>query len=167
MSKSKEQLLKEFDKRQKELRDEFIAKLDNDREKFKPSLPDRIDEAYIIDVDGKVILFDTLKYDDEECFAQGSIFFDKDEAELVARERRLIFKIREWAKIKNQNWKPDLTNHSQAKWSIVYNIRVDGFIPHNMRVFNYLTNDLPYFKSRKVAQKCIKEFGKEIKETLL
>lgn len=75
MSKSKEQLLKEFDKRQKELRDEFIAKLDNDREKFKPSLPDRIDEAYIIDVDGKVILFDTLKYDDEECFAQGSIFF--------------------------------------------------------------------------------------------
>ena len=166
MSKSKEQLLKEFDKRQKELRDEFIAKLDNDREKFKPSLPDRIDEAYIIDVDGKVILFDTLKYDDEECFAQGSIFFDKDEAELVARERRLIFKIREWAKIKNQNWKPGWNDANESKYHVYYDFDTNE-LDISCCYVSRIIDRLPYFKLYRIANECIEEFGDEIVEILI
>ena len=165
MSKSKEQLLKEFDKRQKELRDEFIARLDNDGEKFKPVLPDRIDEAYIMDVDGKVILFDTLKYDDEECFARGLIFFDKVEAELVARERRLIFKIREWAKIKNKNWRPNWSDANESKYYIYYEFDSDELdISCCDRSMEF--NKLPYFKSYEIVNECIEEFGDEIIEIL-
>lgn len=165
MSKSKEQLLKEFDKRQKKLRDEFIAKLGNDREKFKPSVPDRIDEAYIIDIDGEVILFDSLIYDLEECFAQGSIFFSKDEAELVARERRLIFKIQEWAKIKNKNWRPNWSDANESKYYIYYEFDSDELdISCCYRSMEF--NKLPYFKSYEIVNECIEEFGDEIVEIL-
>lgn len=36
-----EELLKEFDRRQKELRDEFIAKLEDDKKEFELTYPQR------------------------------------------------------------------------------------------------------------------------------
>lgn len=171
MSKSKEELLKEFNAKVEDLRQELLEKLKiEENKKFEVDLPDNGEKFHFIDDSSCDI--DYLYYREklashEMRWKNGMLFESAEEAEKILKERRLLFTIQEWAKIRNEGWKPDLTNHRQEKWSIVYNIRVDGFIPHNMRVFNYLTHDLPYFKSRKVAQDCIKEFEEEIKEVLL
>lgn len=165
-----EELLKEFDRRQKELQDEFIAKLEDDKKEFELTYPRDDDDIYFIsNVDAEICFarFHSSNETDRCAFEHGLYFKTEEEAEQHLKESELLFRIKKWAEIHNEGWKPDLTNHRQEKWSIVYNIRVDGFIPHNMRVFSYLTHDLPYFKSRKVAQDFIKEFGKEIHEVLL
>lgn len=170
---NKEELLKEFNSKVEDLRQELLEKLkliDEKNDRFQVALPKEYDTFYYIDdLDNEINLlyFEPFDENDRKRFLTGRLFKTEKEAEQYLKEQELLFKIKKWAEIYNEGWKPDLTNHGQAKWSIVYNIRVDGFIPHNMRVFNYLTNDLPYFKSRKVAQKCIKEFGKEINEVLL
>lgn len=185
MSKTKEEIIKEFNKKVESAKINFDSYLENlsreflnelkmveekEKNRFKVELPENDTEVYFINDYDNTINFDDFQEsseDDETRFRNGMLFESAEEAEKFLKERRLLFKIKKWAEIYNEGWKPDLTNHRQEKWSIVYNIRVDGFIPHNMRVFNYLTNDLPYFKSRKVAQECIKEFGKEINEVLL
>lgn len=170
---NKEELLKEFNAKVEDLRQELLEKLksiDEKNDRFQVALPKEYDRFYYIDdLDNEINLlyFEPIDENDRKRFLTGRLFETEKDAEHHLKEQELLFKIKKWAEIHNEGWKPDLTNHGQAKWSIVYNIRVDGFIPHNMRVFNYLTNDLPYFKSRKVAQKCIKEFGKEIHEVLL
>ena len=170
---NKEELLKEFNAKVEDLRQDLLEKLrsiDEKNDRFQVALPREYDRFYYIDdLDNEINLlyFEPSDENDRKRFAAGRLFKTEEEAEQHLKESELLFKIKKWAEIHNEGWKPDLTNHRQEKWSIVYNIRVDGFIPHNMRVFNYLTHDLPYFKSRKVAQDCIKEFGKEIHEVLL
>lgn len=169
---NKSELLKEFNAKVEDLRQELLEKLKSIDEKksFEVDLPDNGKKFHFIDnvsCDVDYLYYREKLASHEMRWKNGTLFESAKEAEHHLKESELLFRIKKWAEIYNEGWKPDLTNHEQAKWSIVYNIRVDGFIPHNMRVFNYLTNDLPYFKSRKVAQKCIKEFGKEMHEVLL
>lgn len=169
---NKEELLKEFNSKVEELRQELLEKLKSldEKKSFEVDLPDNGKKFHFIDnvsCDVDYLYYREKLASHEMRWKNGMLFESAKEAEHHLKESELLFRIKKWAEIYNEGWKPDLTNHRQEKWSIVYNIRVDGFIPHNMRVFNYLTNDLPYFKSRKVAQECIKEFGKEIKEVLL
>ena len=167
---NKEELIKEYNAKVNKLTQELLAKLKTEEKKpFEVELPEENDILYYICDDG-VTVDATYFYNSGyyiKKFLNGHYFETREEAEQHLKEQRLLFKIKKWAEIHNEGWKPDLTDYKKEKWSIVYNIRVDGFIPHNMRVFNYLTHDLPYFRSREVAQKCIREFGKEIKETLL
>ena len=170
---NKAELLKEFNSKVEDLRQELSEKLkslDEKNDRFQVALPKESDTFYYIDdLDNEINLlyFEPFDENDRKRFLTGRLFETEEEAEQHLKESELLFRIKKWAEIHNEGWKSDLTNHRQEKWSVVYNIRVDGFIPHNMRVFNYLTHDLPYFKSRKVAQDFIKEFGKEIHEVLL
>lgn len=93
-------------------------------------------------------------------------FFDKDEAELVARERRLIFKIREWAKIKNQNWKPGWNDANESKYHVYYDFDTNE-LDISCCYVSRIIDRLPYFKSYRIANECIEEFGDEIVEILI
>ena len=46
---NKEELLKQYDEKAKVLRDEFIAKLEDDKKEFEVELPNKYDTLYFID----------------------------------------------------------------------------------------------------------------------
>lgn len=163
----KEELLKEIDRRLKVLRNEFIASLD-DKKEFKLTYPeDRKTFYYIDSADGKIST--TVYYaNDIDCkflFEHGYFFESKEEAEQHLKECKLLFKIHQYAKEKNEGWEPDWENIFQEKYYIFY----DYYRKELCTSFNNSTgaiNKLPYFKTRKIAQECINLFGEEIKEVL-
>lgn len=162
---NKEELIKEFDERQKALRDEFIAKLEDDKKEFELTYPEDDTKLYYFNSDYEI---DYLYfYEDNqyivERYKKGACFETKEEAEQHLKEQRLIFKIKKWAKIHNDGWVPDWSDIYQAKFNIFY----DHYRKGLYFSFNNSTSTidkLPYFKSKEIAQACINEFGEEIKE---
>lgn len=163
---NKEELIKQYDEKAKALRDEFISKLEDKPPypKFRFIYPRKDEDFYFIDLDGKVFLFDDEIDDFETCFEQGVLFSSEEEAQAAAQERKLLFKLHQWAKIKNEGWKPDWED-TEYKYYIYYNYDEEEFrvgwstITHNF-------TKLPLFKSREIPQECIDMFGDEIKEVL-
>lgn len=167
--KDKEELLKEIDRRLKVLRNEFIASLD-DKKEFEVELPNKYDTLYFIDdISSEVYMtgFSTSKNEIAR-YLRGYFFETKEEAEQHLKECKLLFKIHQYAKEKNEGWEPDWEDDEQKKTFISYYKSSTG-------VFNlacestWVTNrfpKLPYFKSIEIAQECIKLFGDEIKEVL-
>lgn len=162
----KEELLKEIDRRLKVLRDEFIASLD-DKKKFEVELPNKYDTLYFIDdISSEVYMtgFSTSKNEIAR-YLRGYFFETKEEAEQHLKECKLLFKIHQYAKEKNEGWKPDWESIFQEKYYIFY----DYYRKELCTSFNNSTgaiNKLPYFKTRKIAQECIDLFGDEIIEVL-
>lgn len=161
---NKEELIKEYDEKAKALRDEFISKLENKPPypKFRFTYPREDETLYFIDLDGEVFLFDDEIDDLNKCFEFGNLFSNKEEAQAVAKERKLLFKLHQWAKIKNDSWEPEWED-TEYKYYIYYNYDEEEFrvgwstITHNFA-------KLPFFKSREIPQECIDLFGDEIKE---
>lgn len=164
--KDKEELLKEIDRRLKVLRDEFIASLD-DKKEFEVELPNKYDTLYFIDdISSEVYMtgFSTSKNEIAR-YLRGYFFETKEEAEQHLKECKLLFKIHQYAKEKNEGWEPDWGSVFQEKYYIFY----DYYRKELCTSFNNSTgaiNKLPYFKTRKIAQECIDLFGDEIKEVL-
>lgn len=162
---NKEELIKEYDKKAKALRDEFISKLEDDKKEFELTYPKEDEVLYYIDLDGKIHFFDNSVYDLKTCYPQGELFYSEEEAQAVSRERKLLFKLHQWAKEKNEGWEPDWESIFQEKYYIFY----DYYRKELCTSFNNSTgaiNKLPYFKTRKIAQEYINLFGEEIKEVL-
>lgn len=165
---NKEELIKEYDEKAKALRDEFIAKLEDDKKEFKLTYPRDYEAVYYISTaTGKVKSVDFFNKDetDKKLFEHGLYFNTKQEAEQHLKERKLLFKIHQWAKEKNEGWEPDWESIFQEKYYIFY----DYYRKELCTSFNNSTgaiNKLPYFKTRKIAQECIDLFGDEIKEVL-
>lgn len=165
--KDKEELLKEIDRRLKVLRSEFIASLD-DKKEFEVELPEDGEKLYFIrDLYGTVSskIFNINTMSDIKRFENGLYFETEEEAEQHLKEQRLLFKIKKWAKEKNDGWEPDWESIFQEKYYIFY----DYYRKELCTSFNNSTgtiNKLPYFKTRKIAQECIDLFGDEIKEVL-
>lgn len=164
--KDKEELLKEIDRRLEVLRKEFIASLD-DKKEFEVELPNKYDTLYFIDdISSEVYMtgFSTSKNEIAR-YLRGYFFETKEEAEQHLKECKLLFKIHQYAKEKNEGWEPDWENIFQEKYYIFY----DYYRKELCTSFNNSTgaiNKLPYFKTRKIAQECINLFGEEIKEVL-
>lgn len=164
--KDKEELLKEIDRRLKVLRSEFIASLD-DKKEFEVELPNKYDTLYFIDdISSEVYMtgFSTSKNEIAR-YLRGYFFETKEEAEQHLKERKLLFKIHQWTKLKNEGWEPDWESILQEKYYIFY----DYYRKELCTSFNNSTsviNKLPYFKTRKIAQECIDLFGDEIIEVL-
>lgn len=165
---NKQELLKEFDERQKALRDEFISKLEDDKKEFELTYPEDDEIVFYIDSDDGEI-YDTPYFAnsaiDIYMFEHGLYFNLKSEAEQYLKERKLLFKIHQYAKEKNEGWEPDWESIFQEKYYIFY----DYYRKELCTSFNNSTgaiNKLPYFKTRKIAQECINLFGNEIKEVL-
>lgn len=101
---NKEELIKEFDERQKALRDEFIAKLEDDKKEFKLTYPEDRNPFYYIDsADGRIstTVYYTNDIDCNFLFEHGYFFESKEEAEQHLKKCKLLFKVKQWAKIKN------------------------------------------------------------------
>ena len=163
---NKEELIKEFDERQKALRDEFISKLEDDKKEFELSYPEDDHWVFCVDSDiGEIIevYYTANNINDRFLFEHGYYFEIKEEAEQFLKERKLLFKLHQWAKLKNEGWKPDWEKGN--KYYIFYNYSCREF-ETSSTVISDNFKKLPYFKSREIAQECIDIFGDEIKEVL-
>ena len=164
---NKEELLKEYDEKAKALRDEFIAKLEDDKKEFKLTYP-KDDETlyYISGVTTEITetYFWNGSSTDRLMFETGSYFKTKEEAERYLRERKLLFKLHQWAKFKNNGWVPDWED-TEYKYYIYYNRDEEEF-RIGWSTITDVFKKLPYFKTREIAQECIDLFGDEIKEVL-
>lgn len=166
---NKQELIKQYDEKAKALRDEFISKLEDDKKEFELSYPKDDHWVFCVDSDtGEIIEvhYTANNITDRFLFEHGYYFETKEEAERYLKERKLLFKIQQYAKEKNEGWEPDWGSVFQEKYYIFY----DYCRKELCTSFNNSTgaiNKLPYFKTRKIAQECINLFGEEIKEVLV
>ena len=175
---NKEELLKEFNAKVNKLTQELLAKLkqedkedneDNEEKKpFEVELPKVNDIVYYICEDRDTVdstYFYSGSYFKNK-FLNGHYFETREEAEQRLKEQKLLFKIKKWAEIHNEGWKPDWSDLDSYKYMITRNSE-----DSTLRVRSWSWTDhmsvLPCFKSSEIAEKCIKEFGEEIKEILL
>lgn len=166
---NKEELIKEYDEKAKALRDEFISKLEDDKEKFELTYPEDGGSVYFINRGDKSITktrFWDNSTTDKNYFEIGEYFNTEQEAEQYMKERKLLFKLQQWAKEKNDGWEPDWSDDDEEKYFITYvdceKVELSWEIAWGMMNFT----KLPYFKTSEIVQACIEEFGEEIKEVL-
>lgn len=165
---NKEELIKEYDEKAKALRDEFISKLEDDKKEFEVKLPNQYDIFYFFDlVDNAIYMkgFDSPKKDITR-FLYGYYFNTREELEQHLKERKLLFKLHQWAKIKNDGWVPDWNGDKNNKYYIQVDLKNNRFVIANTNWFSDFQK-LPFFKSEKIVQECIDLFGDEIKEVLV
>lgn len=161
---NKEKLIKEYDEKAKVLRDEFISKLEDDKKEFELTYPEDEEVVYLADCEVTSVLYDAVDKADKRIFEHGLYFNTEQEAEQSLKERKLLFKLHQYAKEKNEGWKPDWSNYD-TKYVLYYNAKT-GFLGINAYNWSNHISLLPTFKTRKIAQACINEFGEEIKEVL-
>lgn len=102
--------------------------------------------------------------EDKDQYRSGLVFKNKKFAEDFLKKQQLIFKINEWAKDANGDWKPDWETDSR-KYQIYCNAAQDRiFVTYHSG--SHSLSMLPYFKSFEVAKRCIELFGDEILEIL-
>lgn len=167
---NKEELIKQYDEKAKALRDEFISKLEDDKKEFKLTYPENCETVYFVNT-ANWLVGETYFYIDstvdKHMFETGSFFKTYEEAEQYLKERKLLFKLHQWAEMKNDGWKPDWSNDDEEKYYITYfkdeSIGLSWEITWGMINFT----KLPYFKTSEITQECIKLFGNEIKEVLV
>lgn len=166
---NKEELIKQFDEKLQQLRDEFISKLEDDKEKFELTYPEHEETLYYISNASAnicdIYFFDNDKFS-KTVFEHGLYFKTEEEAEQFLKERKLLFKLHQWAKLKNEGWEPDFTD-DETKYYIscecsygVKKLKIDWYI-NSVKFLK-----LPYFKTYLIAKECIDLFGDEIKEVL-
>ena len=163
----KEQLIKEYDEKAKALRDEFISKLKDDKKEFELTYPRHNEILYCIsnaNASAYDVYFDITDPGDIKVFEHGLYFNTQKEAEQYLRECKLLFKIKQWAKIKNERWEPNWSDYDN-KYVLYYNAKT-GFLGINTYNWSNHISVLPTFKTREIAQACINEFREEIKEVL-
>lgn len=163
---NKEELLKQYDEKAKALRDEFISKLEDGKKEFEVKLPHKHDTLYFFDFVANKIYITGFSSSEKDItrFLHGYYFKTKEEVEQHLKERKLLFKLQQWAKIKNGDWEPDWSD-IENKYIIVYLNNRKHFAVESMWTVDrfYI---LPYFKTEELAQECIELFGDEIKEVL-
>lgn len=164
---NKEELLKEFNEKVEQLRDEFISKLEDDKKEFEIKLPYKYDTLYFFDfVDNEIYMtgFSSSEKDITR-FLHGYYFKTREEVEQHLKECKLLFKIKKWAEIHNEGWQADWSVWNKEKYTIYHSGDDD-----KLKVWTWNTSNiisiLPYFKTREIAQECIDTFGDEIKEVL-
>ena len=162
-------LIKEYDEKAKALRDAFISKLKDDKKEFELTYPEDNEILYCVNNDIADIVeidYNAYNMDDKFLYEHGYYFNTEQEVVQHLKERRLLFKLQQWAEMKNEGWTPDWENGMQKKFYISYFINMIG-IAEFVEEFVWSTHifsKLPYFKTREIAQECIDMFGDEIKE---
>lgn len=100
---NKEELIKQFDEKLQQLRDEFISKLEDDKKEFEQTYPEDRETVYYIDSENGEI-YDTVYFvnntTDKYMFEHGLYFNSEDEAKHFLKERKLLFKLHQYAKEK-------------------------------------------------------------------
>lgn len=163
---NKEELIKEYDEKAKALRDEFISKLEDDKKEFELTYPEDGETVYYIScADGNIYDRDYCVDDsyDKNMFEHGLYFKTYEEAERFLKESKLIFKLKQLAKRKNDGWEPDWEDTTKSKYYLAYECYKRELGSFSTNGINEITK-LPYFKTNQIARECIELFGEEIKE---
>ena len=106
----------------------------------------------------------TVSCDADKSLYEKNLMFDtREEAEQFIKEQTLIKKIKCWAKEQQGNWVPDWSNTNQPKYCVGVDRFIKEIICECCWGYDKLSK-LPCFKSGKIAQACIDEFGDEILE---
>ena len=168
---NKAELLKEFNSKVEDLRQELLEKLRslNEKKSFEVDLPDNGKMFHFID--NTTCDIDYLYYREklashETRWKNGALFESAEEAERHLKEQRLLFRMKKWTEIYNEGWKPDWNNLNELRYMIFYSDETDELLISCSRA-NRSLSILPAFKSTKIAREFIKEFEEEIKEVLL
>lgn len=164
----KEELLKQYDEKAKLLRDEFISKLEDDKKELELTYPEDGASVYFIHRGDKSVTtshFWSNSTTDKNIFEIGEYFNTKEEAEQCLKERKLLFKLHQWAKEKNEGWEPDWSDYGEFKYYIKSYVEDEELWINSSCRCNSFTK-LPFFKSKEITQECIDLFGDEIKEVL-
>ena len=162
---NKEQLIKEYDEKAKALRDEFISKLEDDKKEFELTYPRDKEMVYLADSEVTSMFYDAADKCDRNIFEHGLYFNTQEEAEQHLKERKLLFKLKQWAKIKNEGWVPDWSDDEEVKQYVGYDYEEEELgVTFTYEWQNF--TKIPVFKSEELAQECIDLFGDEIKEVL-
>ena len=137
-----------------------------EKKPYEISYPKDGAEMYYIDdytgeLEGKT--FDLYDDYNKRLYEIGLLFDTKEEAEQFLKEQTLIKKIKCWAKEQQGDWKPDWKNTDEYKYFIKIYVK-DEELWVNATYTGITFSKLPFFKSQKIAQACIDEFGDEILE---
>lgn len=143
---NKEELIKEYDEKAKALRDEFISKLEDDKKEFELTYPEDEEVVYLADCEVTSVLYDAVDKADKRIFEHGLYFNTEQEAEQSLKERKLLFKLHQYAKEKNEGWQPDWSSWSEDKYYIFYNYGCCEFKTSSTIISDDFKK-LPYFKT--------------------
>ncbi|WP_314160167.1 hypothetical protein [uncultured Gemella sp.] len=134
---------------------------------YEVEVPEDIENYYYVDELGGIYLVKEIlnfdEYEYELIYQRGLAFKTREEAERYDKERQLIQKIKDCAKKYNGGWTPNENN--TANFYIIYR-NSDKTLDVNWCSGIRNFSKLPYFKSKRLAQQFIEEFGDEIKEVL-
>lgn len=167
-----EELRIEFNKEIDQIKakyDEKFKALEKNQEEFELTYPANDSTVYYVDSGNNEIDYTWFcKADDYDInkFETGFYFKTKAEAERSRKERILLVKLRQFAEMKNDGWRPNWDNRYEGKFSVSYLIEDKKLSTDCVAMINHLIQ-LPYFKSREIAQECIDLFGDEILEVLI
>lgn len=162
-----EELQEKFEQLEEQIKDLKI-KLEEKAEKkpYEVEVPEDINDYVYINNVGNIYdlnTFTIVEY--EKIYKRGLAFKTKKEAEQYDKERILLFKLHKWAEEHNGDWTPNWNDLDEEKRSVMYD---NGY--KKLKTFkNYRYQEmikLPYFKSEKIADQFIEEFGDGIKEVL-
>lgn len=162
-----EELRQEVKRLEEQIKD-FKIKLEEkaDKKPYEVKVPEDIGNYYYVSESGDIDLVEDVFHDIdyEGLYLRGLAFKTKEEAEQFDKERILINRAKDWAKKYNGVWKPDWGDFSKYNHAVTYDY-CEKFYVKSYSYVNFLSK-LPYFKSEKVAEQFIEEFGDEIKEVL-
>ena len=167
-----EELRIEFNKEIDQIKakyDEKFKALEKEQDEFELIYPANDSTVYYVDSGNNEIDYTLFcKADDYDInkFETGFYFKTKAEAERSRKERILLVKIRQFAEMKNGGWRPNWNDHYEGKFSVSYLIADKKLSTNCVAMMNHLIQ-LPYFKSREIAEECIELFGDEIIEVFL
>ena len=167
-----EELRIEFNKEIDQIKakyDEKFKALEKNQEEFELTYPANGSTVYYVDSGNNEIDCTWFcKADDYDInkFETGFYFKTKAEAERSRKERILLVKLRQFAEMKNNGWRPNWDNRYEGKFSVSYLIEDKKLSTDCVAMINHLIQ-LPYFKSREIAQECIDLFGDEILEVVI
>lgn len=167
-----EELRIEFNKEIDQIKakyDEKFKALEKNQEEFELSYPANDSTVYYVDSGNNETDYTLFcKADDYDInkFETGFYFKTKSEAERSRKERILLVKLRQFAEMKNDGWRPNWDDRYEGKFSVSYLIADKELSTDCVEMMNHLIQ-LPYFKSREIAQECIDLFGDEIIEVFI
>ena len=158
---------KEIDQLKAKYEEKFKAlEKEKEKEEFKLDYPANNSTVYYVD-SGKNNIDCTAYYESDDHdinkFETGFYYKTKAEAERSRKERILLVKLHQWAKMKNGGWKPNWDDRIEPKYHIFYSINYRELSVTCASPMRHLTAS-PYFKTKEIAQECIDLFGDEILE---
>ena len=132
---------------------------------YEVEVPEDIGDYYYISGSGHIDKLWIYNKDEQtRVFKRGLAFKTREEVEQFDKERKLLFKLHNWAEEHNEGWTPNWEDE-EVKFNIYYK-SCEGVLRTEGAVIINEFKRLPFFKSREIAKQFIDEFGEEIKEVL-